>query len=102
MGAEGSTNETPADDFRTPATKLFLVTFRIADEVAFFNAALALGRRRPAALRLRHWLIAADGKTSYALWEATEAVTLMGVLDVQFGGASADYEISEVNLLYAS
>jgi hypothetical protein len=82
-------------------TRLFYVTFTIKNEVAFFNAALALGRRRPAALKLRHWLIAADGKTSYALWEANEAVTLMGILDVEFG-ASADYEIEEVNLLYAA
>jgi hypothetical protein len=82
-------------------TRLFYVTFRVKDEVAFFNAALALGRRRPAALKLRHWLIAGDGRTSYALWEATEAVTLMGILDVEFGD-SADYGIEEVNLLYAS
>jgi len=96
-----SASEPPAGDHRSPATRLFLVTFHIVDEVAFFNATLALSRRRPAALKLRHWLISADGETSYALWEAGEAVTLMGVLDVQLG-ESADYEISEVNLLYAA
>lgn len=82
-------------------TRLFLVTFHIRDEVAFFNAALALGRRRPPMLRLRFWLITADGQTSYALWEATETATLLGILDVEFGNC-ADYELSEVNLLHAA
>lgn len=82
-------------------TRLFYVTFQIKDEAAFFSAALALGRRRPATLKLRHWLISASGKTSYALWEAGEVITLMAILDVEFG-ASADYDIEEVNLLYAA
>jgi len=60
-----------------------------------------LGRRRPAALKLRSWLMSADGTTSYALWEATAAAVLLGILDVEFGD-SADYELTEVNLLYAT
>lgn len=82
-------------------SRLYLVTFRVHDEVGFFNAALALGRRRPASLKLRTWLISTDGTTSYALWEATAAAVLLGVLDVEFGD-SADYELTEVNLLYAT
>jgi len=80
-------------------TRLYLVTFHIREEVPFFNAALALGRVRPPGLQLRTWLISADGAASYAVWEAGSLALLMGVLDVEFG-ESADYAVTEVNLLY--
>jgi hypothetical protein len=80
-------------------TRLFLVTFAVHDEVRFFNAALALGRRRPAHMRLRIWLMSSDGRASYALWEAGEAAALMAIFDVEFGD-SVDYTIEPVNLLY--
>jgi len=80
-------------------TKLYLVVFQISDELEFFNAALALGRRRPPGIRLRHWFIADDGKTSYAVWEAGEVNVLLGVLDVEFG-PSASFDVQHVNLLY--
>jgi hypothetical protein len=79
-------------------TRLFHVTFRIIDELEFFSAALRLGKKRPPGLRLRHWFIA-EGGVSYAVWEAADQHILMGVLDVEFG-ASCDYDMVEVNLLY--
>ena len=82
-----------------PETRLFLATFQIVDEIGFFNAALRLGHKRPPGMRLHHWYISADGATSHAIWEATDAHALMGVLDVEFG-ESAAYVLGEVNVLY--
>lgn len=80
-------------------THLYLVIFHVNDDLAFFNAALKMARRRPPGIRLRHWFMSADGLTSYAIWEAAEPHMLMGILDVEFDQV-AEYDLSEVHLLW--
>lgn len=82
-----------------PETHLYMVIFHINDDLAFFNAALKMARRRPPGIRLRHWFMSADGLTSYAIWEAAEPHLLMGILDVEFDQV-AEYDLSEVHLLW--